>query len=267
MEKKTIVSLEGFECKTTITFKGDDWKNYRKNPILYFLDYVFSTVEFSKEEGTIVGNIKEDLFHKFILNILTYRYTSPIVDVNRNKLFEFNSGFFINLIEEYKVKDENNLFKIYEVSYSDPVYSTLMGAISVKKDKVEVYHNIKGIGEKINLSSYKEMLDDDLVLAMKSVIAVNYKLIPSHPGEIFDDEEDKFKDRNKEILKEIKKIGGIQLEKDFWTGKTRFRINREIEQQFDIDLIINSLRKLKVLLIDLERTNRKRRNIFLKNKG
>lgn len=264
MEKEIIISLEDFEYRTTVTFKGEDWKKYRKKPIYYFLDYIFSTVEFSKEDNTVVGNIKRDPFHKFILNVLTYEYNSPITDVNRYKLFEFNEGF-VHLMEAFEVK-ENNLFKIYEISYLDPISNTPIGAISVKTDRIEIYHNMKNIGNKINLSSYRKMLDDELALMLKSAIDVNYDLIPPHPGEIFDDEEDKFKNRNKEILKEIKKIGGIQLDKDSWTGKTRFHINREIEQQFDIDLIIYSLRKLKVLLLDLERTNRKRRDIFL-NKG
>lgn len=261
MEKEIIISLEDFEYKTVITFKGEDWKKYRKNPVLYFLDYIFSTVEFSKEDNTVVGNIKKDPFHKFILKVLTYVYSSPITDVNRYKLFEFNEGF-VNLIKVFKIK-ENNLFKIYEISYLDPVSNTPIGAISVKTDRIEIYHNIKNIENKINLSSYRKMLDDELALMLKSAIDANYDLIPSHLGEIFDDEEDKFRKRNEEILKEIKKISGIQLEKDSWTGKTRFHINREIEQQFDIDLIIYSLRKLKVLLLDLERTNRKRRDIFL----
>lgn len=257
-----IESLNDFKYKSIITFEGEDWKRYRLDPIYYFLNYIFSTNRFTIEEGILNERTIGDPFHNFELKINDK--CDIIKDKYRFNIFDYNKGFF-NLIENNKINDEDIWFKIYEIRIIDrnPDRTKPALLLSLKKDNVELYYNAEDLKmeENTNLPSYNEMIYNNLVLMIKSEISTLFSLMPSSPFDMFDKEDDKFRERNKNILKEIRTKGGIYLEKSAWTGKTQFHIDEEITQQSDIDIIISSLKKLKIVLIDLTQMNIKKESL------
>lgn len=259
-----IESLNDFVYKSIITFEGKDWKRYRLDPIYYFLNYIFSTNRFTLEEGILNEKVIEDPFHNFELKINDK--CNIIKDRYRINIFDYNQGFF-NLINNNKINDEDIWLKIYEIRITvingDPNRVKPALLLSIKKDRVELYYNADDLKmeENMNLPSYNEMIYDNLVLMIKSEISSLFLLMPSSPFDMFDKEDDKFRERNKNILKEMRDKGGIYLERNAWTGKTQFHVDREIKQQYDIDSLISSLNKLKIVLIDLAQMNRKKESL------
>lgn len=283
--------MKDFNKKLTFTFEGKGWKRCKYHPILYFLNYIFSTDGFtlygSEKSFYSYSSYKLDNFYKF-KDIVDYIIPLnkeisnsnflTITNKSGKKVFEFNPEFR-SIIKLYKSAeknvflkdglnniDENNILKIYRgyEGYSKGIESPLLNSISIKENKIELYitnHNSlyhKISNEVINIVSYEKLIEGiDLLKNLKGSIIDCYNTM-TYPFKVPDNLDKDFINKNEKELQILKYFSGIRFKKNRIGRHSSFYISKQIYDERTIDEAIRGLNKLKELLEPLKKINMER---------
>ena len=251
-------------------------KNTSFDPLLYLLDEIFVTDNFTLDSSNTLANyyyFSRSNFESFFSNILQSSLKKEnnfylILDKEEKPVFEFNYSFLVLLTNLRSKVNRNfncddkglhdNLLKVYSKGMRDKVPDGLLFGLSIKGKKgIEVINYIDDyfpqIKGDINFFNYKEIHENSLIKSIASFIKSGYN-DAVNPSDYFDSQDRKFMEDNSNILKELKR-NGITLDKSNYTSY--FQINKKIYNVEDIEELEKELNKLKVLTIVLSCYNRR----------
>lgn len=279
--------MKDFNKKVTFTFEGKRWKRCKYHPILYVLNYIFSTDGFtlygSEKSFYSYSSYKFDNFYRF-KNIIDYIIPLDkeisnsdfltITNKSGKKVFEFNPEFR-SVVKLYK-KAEKNLFLKSDLNYIDKdnilkiyrpyegydkVESSLLNSISIKENKIELYitdHNSlyhKISNDIINISSCEKLMEDiDLLKKIKGHIIDCYNTM-TYPFKTFDSLDKDFIKKHEKELQILKYFCGIKFEKNRMGKHSSFYISKQIYTEKTINEAIKGLNSLRELLGPLKEIN------------